>query len=211
MNFHEESLYQNRWIPRFLVKTSLTPRSVFICLPMGRKCWKRWTLKKCILLVESLTVRLPKYARSFPWDDWNQNLSYNRAKSLSIPSYRLPIDKYVTTYQRPGMRFSFLMTVVLNVNTMVELFASYLHTNDWKVSFEACLPKRKQKAEKNSVHMDYHEIEDNHIDIRTIQMNQLYQYQLKHCLHIYCVKKNIQLDIQNIDHCNIFYSTLKIK
>ena len=109
------------------------------------------------------------------------------------------------------MRFSFLMTVVLNVNTMVELFASYLHTNDWKVSFEACLPKRKQKAEKNSVHMDYHEIEANHIDIRTIQMNQLYQYQLKHCLHIYCVKKNIQLDIQNIDHCNIFYSTLTRK
>jgi tRNA (guanine9-N1)-methyltransferase len=64
----------------------------------------------------------------------HKGLCYKRARSLGIPTAKLPIGEYMTMQSRS----------VLAVNHVVEIMLRWLETGDWGEAFLRVIPKRKE-------------------------------------------------------------------
>jgi len=62
----------------------------------------------------------------------SKNRTLFKANSMNIRTAKLPLEDYIQD----------IKNTVLNINTVVEILANFIETNDWKFSIESVLPKR---------------------------------------------------------------------
>lgn len=85
---------------------------------------------------------------------------------------------------------------MMNINTIVEMIIAFKETNDWKATFERCIPLRKKKVEDETGHsFDYHSIHSVK-ELESISEYQINRFQLKHALHIYCQKHQLEYEFE---------------
>ena len=86
---------------------------------------------------------------------------------------------------------------MMNINTIVEMIIAFKETNDWKATFERCIPLRKKKVEDETGHsFDYHSIHSVK-ELESISEYRINRFQLKHALHIYCQKHQLEYEFEN--------------
>ena len=85
----------------------------------------------------------------------------------------------------------------MNINTLVEMIIAFKETNDWRATFERCIPLRKKKVEDETGHsFDYHSIHSVE-ELESISEYRINRFQLKHALHIFCQKHQFTYEFEN--------------
>lgn len=99
----------------------------------------------------------------------------------------------------PAPKYALLrrFTVVMNINTVVEMIIAYKETNDWRATFERCVPVRKLKVKDASGHsFDYRRVRTVE-ELESIDEHQINRFQLRHALHIFCQKHKLEYEFEN--------------
>ena len=94
------------------------------------------------------------------------------------------------------------MSVVMNINTLVEMIIAFAETHDWRATFERCIPLRKLDVEDETGNgFDYHNIHSAEA-LEAISEYNINRYQLKHALHILCEKRGLKyaFDMQEVPY-----------
>ena len=85
----------------------------------------------------------------------------------------------------------------MNINTVVEMIIAYQETNDWRATFERCVPARKLKVKDASGHFfDYRRVRTVE-ELESIDERQINRFQLRHALHIFCEKHQLKYEFEN--------------
>ena len=87
-------------------------------------------------------------------------------------------------------------SVVMNVNTVVEILIHFLESGDWRASFQSAVPQRKVNAKPNlqeAFHFRRIVTEEQLLALTPVQLP---KFEFKNALDKYCVKQRRKLSFE---------------
>ena len=116
-----------------------------------------------------------------------------RASELGIPAVHLPSKEYYPECSNPSVDCADHSSVVLNVNTVVEILLSMIETNDWRASLVKAIPHRKvQNLSNQKTEYDYRRIASEEA-LLSLPITQLTKFEIKQALERYCIQHKMKL------------------